>query len=355
MRLKFWQRAPEKRESQPFTDAVVQAIIAQAEGSMPGDPAQTWALETAANLYSKAFAAARVTGERTEKITPGVMALIARNLIRRGDSLHLIELRRGAVDYLPVGSWDVRGGWDEASWFYRADLFGPSGNITRLVSSGGVLHFRYAVDPARPWHGIGPLGWARETGTLAGNLERRLGEETGGASAYVLPIPSDGGDGENSDPLAMLKADIAAAKGKTILAETTAGGWQKGSSEAPRADWKPSRLGAHPPDVLRSLRSEAGMAVLSACGIPPGLASAGGTAQGAREDFRRFIMGAVEPLLEIVGEELERKLETTISFDLTNLWAHDLQGRASAFQKLVQGGMALEQAVSASGLMVGDE
>ena len=174
-----WSAEPEKRETQPFSDAVIQAIVNQAEGSMPGDPAQTWALETSAALYARAFSAAKVTGERTEKITPSMMALIARNLIRRGEGLHVIELRRGQVVFLPVGSWDVRGGWDENSWFYRADLFGPSGNITRLVRSGQVLHFRYAVDPARPWHGIGPLGWARETGTLAGNLERRLGRGNG--------------------------------------------------------------------------------------------------------------------------------------------------------------------------------
>ena len=214
MRLKFWQRVPEKRESQPFTDAVLQAIVSQAEGTTPGDPAQTWALETSANLYARAFSAAKITGERTDKITPSMLALIARNLIRRGDSLHVIELRRGAVDFLPVGSWDVRGGWDEAGWFYRADLFGPSGNLTRLVQSGHVLHFRYAVDPARPWHGISPLGWARDTGTLQANLEKRLGEEAGAPTAHVLPIPQDGGDGGKDDPLAMLKADIAAAKGK---------------------------------------------------------------------------------------------------------------------------------------------
>lgn len=350
MRLKFWQRAPERRETQPFTDAVIQAIVSQAEGSSPGDPAQTWALECAANLYARAFSAAKVTGERTGRITPGVMALIARNLIRRGDSLHLMEMSRGAVDFIPAGSWDVRGGWNEDSWFYRADLFGPSGNITRFVSSAQVLHFRYAVDPARPWHGIGPLGWARESAALKANLEKRLSEEAGGPVAHVLPIPQDGGDGEDDDPLSMLKSDIAGARGRTILTETTAAGWGEGQGGAPQRDWKPSRLGAHPPDVLRGLRSEAGMAVLSACGVPVSLASdADGTSQ--RESWRRFVMGAVEPLLEIVGEELSRKLETEIGFDLTGLWAHDLQGRAVAFQKMVQGGMALEAAVSASGLM----
>lgn len=350
-----WSKAePEKRETQPFTDAVIRAIINQAEGTMPGDPAQTWALECAANLYARAFGAAKITGERTQGITPAMLALIARNLIRRGESLHVIEvagLRLPRLRFLPAGSWDVRGGWDETTWFYRADLFGPSGNITRLVKSPGVLHFRYATDPARPWHGIGPLGWAKESATLKANLEKRLSEEAGGPVAHVLPIPQDGGDGEEGDPLAMLKADIAGAKGRTILTETTAAGWGEGMSAAPRSDWKPSRLGADPPDVLRELRSEAGLAVLNACGVPPGLATAGGTAQGAREDWRRFVMGAVEPLLEIVKEELETKLETEIAFDLKNLWAHDLQGRAAAFQKMIQGGMAIPEAVAASGLM----
>ena len=93
------------------------------------------------------------------------------------------------------------------------------------------------------------------------------------------------------------------------------------------------------------------MSVLSACGIPVSLATdADGTSQ--RESWRRFVMGAVEPLLEIVKEELEAKLETRIAFDLTGLWAHDLQGRAVAFQKMIAGGMALDEAVAVSGLAI---
>ena len=92
------------------------------------------------------------------------------------------------------------------------------------------------------------------------------------------------------------------------------------------------------------------MTVLSACGVPVSLATdADGTSQ--REAWRRFVMGAVEPLLGVVREELETKLETEITFDLGGLWAHDLQGRATAFQKMVASGMALDEAVAASGLM----
>ena len=342
----------EKRETQPFTDAVIQAIVSQAEGSTPGDPAQTWALECAANLYARAFAAAKVTGERTSALSPPFLAHVARNLIRRGESLSLIEMSRGEPVFRQAGSWDVRGAWDEDSWFYRLDLFGPSGNITRFVESAAVIHFRYAYDPARPWHGIGPLGWSRETGSLMANLEKRLGEEAGGPVAHVLAIPQDGGDGGDDDPLAQLKSDLAGARGKTILTETTSSGWGEGMASAPRSDWKPQRLGAHPPDVLRGLRSDAGMAVLSACGIPVALVlDSDGTSQ--RESYRRWIMSVVEPLLNQVAEEFSRKLETSVSFDLSGIWAHDLAGRAAAFQKMIAGGMEIERAVAASGLVIG--
>ena len=282
-----------------------------------------------------------------------MLALIARNLIRRGSDIHIIDTQGGSLSYIPVGSWDVYGGDDPANWFYRTTLYGPDALSTRYVPAPGILHFRYSFDSARPWRGIGPLGWATDTGALAGNLEKRLSEEAGGPVAHVLPIPSDGGSGEDEDPLAALKADLAGAKGRTILAETTAAGWAEGAVAAPRSDWKSSRIGADPPDVLKGLRTDAGLAVLSACGVPVSLATdADGTSQ--RESWRRFVMGAVEPLLEMVIEELEAKLETRISFDLTGLWAHDLQGRATAFQKMVAGGMALDAAVAASGLMAMD-
>ena len=155
----------------------------------------------------------------TAALTPGCRALMARDLIRRGESVHHIELRAGAVRLAPVGSWDVRGGADEAGWWYRCDVFGPSGNETRFVPSASVIHARYAVDASRPWFGLAPLQWARATGTLAANLETRLGQEAGGPMAQILPVPSDGGSGSDEDPLAQLKLDITGARGRAVLTE----------------------------------------------------------------------------------------------------------------------------------------
>ncbi len=148
----------------------------------------------------------------------------------------------------------------------------------------------------------------------------------------------------------MLRKDLAAAKERTILAETTAAGGGEGRMAAPQTDWKPQRFGASPPATLPSLRTEAGLSVLSACGVPVSLVTdADGTSQ--REAWRRFVMGSVEPLLGIVGEEVEAKLETRVTFDLSRLWAHDLAGRAASFKAMVTAGMEIERAAAAVGLL----
>ena len=169
-------------------------------------------------------------------------------------------------------------------------------------------------------------------------------------SATLLPVPQDGGEGGDEDPLAQLKADIANLRGRHALVETTAAGWGEGRTAAPQSDYKPQRIGAHPPESLPTLRSQAAESVLSACGVPVSLVSAAdGTSQ--REAWRRFVMGSVEPLLDIVGQEVERKLETRVTFDLSRLWAHDLAGRASSFKAMVTAGMEIERAAALSGLM----
>ena len=347
---------PETREAQPFTDAVVSALQAQALGVQPR-PDGVAALESSANFYARAFGGAALSPAdhpAVRALTPSVLAMIGRDLIRRGESVHVIEVSGGGVRLQPAGSWDVRGGPDPDSWWYRADVFGPSGNLTRFVPGPGVVHCRDAVDAARPWYGIGPLGWAYQSAKTAAATETRLGEEASGVVAHILPIPQDGGDGDDdTDPLSQIKADIAGAKGGTVLVETTAAGWGRGSVEAPRLDWRAQRIGADPPEALRELRGDAAMSVLDACGVPRALAeSADGTA--AREGWRRFIMGAVEPLLTLTLAELSDKLDVTITADLTTLWAHDLAGRASAFKSLTAGGLPPAEALVTSGLMADD-
>lgn len=349
-----WSK-PEVREDHSFTDLTVAALVAQANAAVTGDPVGTAALETASGLWARAFAGARVTPETssTRSITPEVLALIARDMIRRGENIHMVDVAAsGAVRLLPVGSWDVRGGWDPDSWIIRCDLFGPSGNITRFVPHSSVTHCRWSVESSRPWWGIGPLAWARSTGALAANLELRLSQEAGAPVGSFVSIPADGGDGGDGDPQGSLKKDIAKARGRQVLVETTSSGWDQGRVAAPQRDWTPVRFGAAPPVVLDALRSNAAMAVLDACGVPGSLALANADGTSQREAWRRFVMGSVEPVLQgIVRHELAEKLDVpSLSFDLSGTWAHDLAGRASAFKAMTVAGMDKALAAVLAGL-----
>ena len=358
-----WQPKPEKRQAAPYTDAVAAAILADAGGAdADGDPAALGALETASGLWGRGLAMGAVTPSTAAAmaVTPGVLQLTGRELCRRGEAVFAIGVdRAGTVRLLPAGSWDVRGGPDPETWWYRLDLFGASDHATRVLPAANVVHVRYAVDPARPWLGISPLGAARDTGKLAANLERRLGQEAGSPVGGLLAVPVDPGgedDAEDAGGLGALNADLRGAKGKTVLVETTAAGWGEGKGAAPLSDWKPSRFGANPPAPLATLRSDAALSVLAACGIPPSLVALPADGTGQREAWRRFLHGTIAPLAELVRMELADKLDIpglAIGFD--RLFASDLSGRARAFQSMVNGGMDPAKAAGLAGLMEQDD
>ena len=352
-----WHHRPETRASHTdspetrasYTDSIVSALIADATGTATKTATATAALESCAALYAAAFSRARIE-PAVPALTPAVLALIARDLIRRGESVHLIEVD-GGLNLRPVGSWDVRGDHRPETWMIRCDLFGPSGNVTRFVSHSSVVHCRYSIDPARPWLGVGPLQWANSTASLAGRLEAGLASEAGASPAQLLPVPQDGGDGGDNDPLASLKTDIAAAKGRVVMVETTQGNFGQGQTGAPKGDWEQIRLGPDWPEVLRSTRADVFEHVVSACGVPPVLLdkSAEGTSQ--REGLRRFSHLGLEPLGELVAGELRDKLDMpNLTLDFSPLMASDLAGRGLFLKQLVDSGVGLDGALVLAGL-----
>lgn len=361
-----WQRTEKRAAQAPgaqggggYTDAVVRALMAHAAGGTVADPSESAALEAAAGAYARAFAVAEVSPATpaTAALTPAVLALMARDVIRRGESVHAIEADRDGVRLVPVGSWDVRGRHDPSTWRYRCLIAGPSGSVTRNLPGAAVVHGRYSVDPARPWAGVSPLGWARLTGRLHASLEDAIADEAGGTRGHLLPVPqgpeSDEVDpvtGEAVDPLADLRADVASLRGRTVLTETTSAGWGEGQLAAPAADWKPQRIGANPPPSLATLRTDSAQAVLAACGVSADLFTHGDAA-GQRESWRRFLHGSVQPLADLLAVELAGKLDAPglrLSFD--RLFASDVAGRARAFQSLTGGGMEAGRAAELAGL-----
>ena len=214
------------------------------------------------------------------------------------------------------------------------------------------MFVRWGSTPGQPYIGTGPLSWAHTTARLQSEAERSLADEAGGPLAQLLAIPQDGGDDGNGDPLAPLKADIAGARGKALLVETSAAGWGEGRTAAPQRDWQASRLGPMPPDSMVAVSKDTFARVLAACGCSPALFDdSDGTSK--REALRQWHLGTVQPLARLLEHELSAKLEAPVElrFDLYNV---DLAGRAQAFQKLVSGGVDITDALATSGLLVPD-
>ena len=341
-----------RSEARGYSDTLTELLVARAGGgeAPTGSAHLTAAVEAAAGMWARAFAAAVVSPD-VEVLTPEVLAHVARSLIVSGESLHRIEVRNGALRLIPSGSWDVLGDSpDPSGWRYKLQLDGPSGSRTVTAPSASVLHLRYSFDASRPWQGVGPLMRAGLSADLLSALETRLGQEAGAPSAYVIPSPADG----QATSTETLRSDVKAAKGGVVMAETMAAGYGDAAG-APQADWSQKRIGGHPPDVLRALRSDVGRAVVGACGVPEALIQeADGTAQ--REAWRRFVHGAVIPVSRIMARELADKLDAPgLAFDFGGLYASDVVGRASAFSRMVQGGMDVGEAASLSGLIGGEE
>ena len=346
-----WQPKPERRDSgEGFADAVLRLIEGTAAGTA-ADAGKTAAVEAAAGALSRAFMAATVEAAdwAREAVTPSVLGQIGRDLVRNGDSLHVVRMAGGQLRLIPAASWHWEGSHDPDSWRVRATAYGPSTSTTWALPASSVVFVRWGGYPGQPYAGTGPTAWAAVTARLQAEAERSLADEAGGPLAQLLALPADGGDGEEGDPLAMLKADIKKARGKAAFVETTAAGWGDGPSAAPRRDWKPERLGPMPPDGMVKVSADAFARVLAACGASVSLFSdADGTAQ--REALRRWHMGTVEPLAGLLAAELSAKLATPVRlrFDRYPL---DLAGRAQAFQKLVAGGVSVNEALATSGLL----
>ena len=329
----------EVRQAHGYTGLLVnglEAALGATDASNLGSA--VGALEACAGAYARAFAAAVVSpaNVRTAALTPSLLAAIARRLIRRGESVHVIDVYRGRLLLHEASWWDVTGA-PRPPWLYRVTLTGPSTTESQHVPSEGVVHAMYSHSEQQPWRGVSPMGWSPTTTRLVERLERGLADEAGSPTGQLLAVPEahagDVADGE-ADPLAELRSDLAKLRGGLAMLETVAGGWgDKGG--APMADWRPRRLGPDVPASSAELRTGAALSVYAACGVPaPLVVDADGT--GQREAFRRWLHASVEPLAALVVGELRDKLETPdLALDFSGLRASDIASKARAWRSLV--------------------
>lgn len=350
-----WQRREHRQSGGGYSDQILAQIEAQA-ASRVTDSSATAAIEAASGALSRALAFADVEGPDWAKhvINPVWLAQVGRSLIREGESLSVILMRDGMPELIPAASWDFHharaGAKDEseADWLCRATTYGPSSSTTRWVPREQIVLARWGTSPGIRYRGRSPSNWAALTARLQGEVERSLADEAGGPIAQIIPVPQD----MDAEAQAGFKRDIPTARGKAMLPETTAAGWGEGQGAAPRKDWVANRLGPQPPESVVRLADAAFSRMLAACGASPAMFDdSDGTAK--REALRQWHLGTVRPIARMLEYELSMQLGAQIRLRF-DAYAMDLAGRAQAFQKLVAGGVAVNEALATSGLLAAD-
>ena len=347
--MKWWpfgKREPEQRSTaQGYTASLTAALQAGAEGGVSDTaPLATAALEAASGLYARCMASAVVTGadDVADALTPPVLALIARNLIRRGEDHHRIYVRRGKVVLMPCGFTYAHGdGPDPTAWTYAATLYGPTDSRHEWVPAASMLHCRYSVDASRPWLGVPPWSWAASTSQAIAALDRFVAREASAPHGSLLGMPESPQIDEDGDvrPLDAFRGDLYKAKGGTLITEYSGNSDPEAPTGQRGSRLEHLRFGMQR-ETVDALRTAIGRDVLAACGVPPSLLvpNSDGTAQ--RESYRRFLHTALRPMARLVESELRLKLDAPdLTLDMGDLHAADSEARSRSFRNFVRAGV----------------
>ena len=330
MRLWPWKRKPENRTSTfegLVTDAIVQAATGDSETPSADGLA---AVETAAGWIGRCFAAAEVSGDVYGLVTPAILEMAGRELVRRGEAVFAID-GETMPRLTPCGTWDIRGTDDPAGWWYRVDSFGASMHRTRLLPASSVIHARINADPVRPWQGKSPFRVAGLTAATAANSEQSASSEARLPTGRILAMPIADKDIRQQFEASVRQGGMHVVRGGEMTGERD-----------PRNRWEPATYGPAPSSGHIDLRRESARDVLAACGLSAALFDVNADGTARREAIRQAVYTTISPWTRLVEAELRLKLDSPdlmLSFEA--LRASDEDGRSRAVSRRATAAVAL--------------
>ena len=347
-----WSRPIEQRDSGgDFSDAVVRLIESQAAGTA-ADASSTAAVEAASGALSRAFAAATVEAEGYAKaaITPVVLGQIGRDLVRSGDSLHVIQIIAGKAKLIPMLILAL-GRQPRSRLLDREGIRLRSQHVHHVEPPRGWCRLRHVGQHTRPalrrsrtdvvgaYHRPPPIRSREGASRRIGRCDRQPGTDA------RRPGPDQPG------PVPITQSGHRSRQGKSPLRGEHLVGRARRQILRPSVGLETEPAGTQPHPSTGTDRPAILRADPGRLWDPSLFIDSDGTSQ--REGVRRWHLGTVIPLADLVAHELTAKLETPVRLRFDN-YPMDLAGRAQAFGKLVSGGMELERALAISGLLADD-
>ena len=122
-----WQSRETREAVGGYTEIISRLVEAQAAGTTQLASA-TAATEATAGLLSRSLAGAMVEGpgDVAGIVTPRCLAQVGRDLIRVGESLHVLRYMGGRLLLIPASTWYWEGDADPATWLCTATASGQA-------------------------------------------------------------------------------------------------------------------------------------------------------------------------------------------------------------------------------------
>ena len=197
------------------------------------------------------FAACEVHGPESvvKALTPDLLSMVGRALIRRGEILFHVDVTDGRLRLFPVASHDISGDHDPATWKYRVNLAGPDYQTSiENVASDNIVH-AYVRALTLKGPGLRLRGQCRSpclAGRLSASTAAALADEASGPTGSPSYAHAEGCGRLHDRRFAGRTS--RAANGGMLTVESHGRAVEK-SGEAPPSDWRQAALSALPPPI----------------------------------------------------------------------------------------------------------
>ena len=300
-------------------------------------------------MISRSLAASKVKTDdpRYERIIkPRLLAWTGRKMLLEGEAAILFD--EGELHAADYHTW-------LSSSVLELTFYLPQDNVTRRVMSEQVALPFWEVSNLRYYEGTSPYANPQGGVALQRDLEAALAREARSPHGYLLWLdpqdnhPPQGADETEAAEIAGEQSAIY--RGKGSLGIMSGGSYEAGPS--PSRKGETTRFGYNPgQSVIQALQNGHYM-TLTAAGIDPSIANHNIEAQAGH---RNFVASVAQPSADVIAAELSQLLETEVTIDCSpSRQADDIQSRARAFNSLVSAGLSAEQAVTITGLLLGEE
>ena len=267
--------------------------------------------------------------------------------------MHVIRVDgAGRVRLIPCSSWHFEGSHDPATWTVRATAYGPSTSTTWNLPASAVVFVRWGSTPGQPYVGTGPTSWAHTTARPAIRGRAIAGRRSGRAAGAIVDLSR--GPGYR---LRRRRRSAGEAPGRDRRRARKGGPggvdrWRFGRGPGERAA---TGLGSAPSwaEPARCAGQGRRLGLCPECSPRADAHRRCSTIRMVRRNARRCGNGTSPPCArwrDSSSTNSRRSSRRRCGSGLIYTTS-DLAGRAQAFQKLVAGGVAVNEALATSGLL----